>query len=210
MASGTDIVTILDFIGISVFAASGALLALERGFDLVGLVALGTVTALGGGVLRDVIINEGLPASFESATPIAVAVIAALVTVVMRSWLRRWQRTFLTFDAVGLALFAVTGSSIAIDADLGPVASILLGVLTATGGGVTRDVLARTEPQIFRADSTLYAIPAALGATTMTVWADADLDASTGALVGAAVVLILRLGAIHFGWSAPVPGRSRR
>ncbi|MGA1035088.1 MAG: trimeric intracellular cation channel family protein, partial [Ilumatobacteraceae bacterium] len=79
MASGTDIVTILDFIGISVFAASGALLALERGFDLVGLVALGTVTALGGGVLRDVIINEGLPASFESATPIAVAVIAALV-----------------------------------------------------------------------------------------------------------------------------------
>ena len=210
MASGTDIVTVLDFIGISVFAASGALLALERGFDLVGLVALGTVTALGGGVLRDVIINDGLPASFESAAPIAVAVAAALVTVVMRSWLTRWNRTFLTFDAVGLALFAVTGASIAIDAGLGPVASILLGVLTATGGGVTRDVLARTEPQIFRADSTLYAIPAALGASTVTLWATVDLDPTAGALAGAAVVLVIRLGAIHFSWSAPVPGRPRR
>lgn len=210
MRGDIDVLWVLDIIGISVFAASGALLALERGFDLVGLLALGTVTALGGGVLRDLIVHQGVPVAFDSPTPFITAALAALITVGLNGILRRWRRTFLTFDAVGLALFSVTGAAIALDAGLLAIPATLVGVMTATGGGIIRDVLAGQPPQIFRADSTLYAIPAALGAGILVAGSRLGLADSPAALLGAGVVLVVRLGALQFGWRAPVPTYKRR
>lgn len=205
-SNGIDLLLILDLIGVSVFAASGALLAMQRGFDLVGLVALGSVTALGGGVLRDLIINQGLPDAFNSPVPIITAMTASLVTVALRTTLQRWRRTFLVFDAAGLGLFSVTGALIAVDAGLSTIPAALLGVLTATGGGVIRDVLGGEPPQIFRPDSRLYAIPAAIGASTMVIWSATNLPEEFGAIVGAVLAFGIRVAALHFGWRAPSLG----
>lgn len=209
MGTGGTVLVVLDILGLSVFAASGALLAISRGFDIIGLLALGTVTALGGGVLRDLIIGDGLPIAFDSPVPVVTAGTAAVIAAGLRGVLQRWQRTVLTFDAIGLALFSVTGAAIALDAGLTPIPATLIGVLTATGGGITRDVLAGQPPQIFRADSTLYAVPAALGAAIVVVGTRSGLTESTAALLGAAVVLLVRLGALQFGWRAPVLGAPR-
>ena len=204
--NGTDLLLILDLIGVSVFAASGALLAMQRGFDIVGLVALGSVTALGGGVLRDLIIDQGLPDAFSSPVPVITAMTASLVTVALRTTLQRWRRTFLVFDAAGLGLFSVTGALIALDAGLSALPAALLGVLTATGGGVIRDVLGGEPPQIFRPDSRLYAIPAAIGASIMVIWSVNNLPEEIGATAGAMLVFGIRVAALRFGWRAPSPG----
>jgi uncharacterized membrane protein YeiH len=198
----------LEFIGIATFAASGALVAIRRGFDLVGLLALGSVTALGGGIVRDLVIADGVPVAFGDPVYIATALVAALATVGARRILGRWRRTMLTLDAAGLALFSVSGTVIALEAGLDGFAATLLGVVTAVGGGVIRDVLAGEPPLIFRSDSTLYAIPASLGAASTAVWHAAGV---TGAVTGAAsavAVFVLRVSALRFGWRAPSPGRS--
>lgn len=205
-----NLVNFLELAGIVVFAASGALLALERGFDVVGLVALGSVTALGGGVLRDLIIADGLPYAFDSPVPLITSLSAAIATVIVRDPLERWRRTFLTFDAAGLALFAVTGALVALEAGLGGIPSTLLGVLTATGGGVTRDVLAGEPPQIFRSNSRLYAIPAAVGAGAIVACSSAGLADEVAAPLCAALVFAIRIGALRFGWRAPTPRRRQR
>jgi uncharacterized membrane protein YeiH len=204
--NGIDLLLVLDLIGVSVFAASGALLAMQRGFDLVGLLALGSVTALGGGVLRDLIINQALPDAFSSPVPVITATSASLATVALRTTLHRWRRTFLVFDAAGLGLFSVTGAQIAVDAGLGTIPAALLGVLTATGGGVIRDVLGGEPPQIFRPDSRLYAIPAAIGASIMVIWSATNLPEEIGATTGAVLVFAIRVAALRFGWRAPSPG----
>lgn len=197
----------IEVIGIVTFSASGALVAIRRGFDLVGLLALGAVTALGGGIVRDLVISREVPVAFSNPAYIAIALVAALLTVVAQRPLGRWRRTMLTFDAAGLALFSVAGTAIALDAGLDGFASTLLGVVSAVGGGVIRDVLAGEPPLIFRRDSTLYAIPAALGAAATAVFEATGL---TGALTGTAsavAVFVLRVLALRFGWRAPSPAR---
>ncbi|MEY2974791.1 MAG: hypothetical protein RIR49_1211 [Actinomycetota bacterium] len=198
----------LEFVGIVTFAASGALVAIRRGFDLVGLLALGSITALGGGIVRDLVIADGVPVAFGDPVYIATALVAALATVGAQRVLGRWRRTMLTCDAAGLALFSVSGTAIALDAGLDGFAATLLGVVTAVGGGVIRDVLAGEPPLIFRSDSTLYAIPASLGAASTALWHAAGVTGAATGISSAVAVFVLRVSALRFGWRAPSPGRS--
>lgn len=196
----------LDLVGVFVFAISGALLAVRKGFDVVGVVALGLVTALGGGVMRDVILGSTPAMAFREPWYLLVPLLGAAVVFVAHTWIDRWfQRPVLVFDAAGLGLFCVTGAVKSATFDTTPLGAILLGVISAVGGGILRDVLATEHPMIFRADSTLYAIPAAVGSTIVVVAWRNDWYSGTLGIAVAAGVLALRLASMHFGWRAPRP-----
>ena len=159
-----DVARVLDLAGVFAFAVSGALLAVRKHYDVVGLTVLALVTALGGGTLRDVLLGDIPPQSLASTTYLVVPLVAAALVFVGHDVIERRLRTsVLVFDAAGLGLFCVTGALKALAFGAPAVAAVLLGAITATGGGVIRDTLAGEDPVIFRSDSVLYSVPAAFG-----------------------------------------------
>jgi uncharacterized membrane protein YeiH len=198
---------VLDLAGVLVFALSGASLAARKGFDLVGILVLAIVTGLGGGILRDTLLGAVPPVALGDQRYLLMPLLATALVLVGHRAVERAARPVLVFDAAGLGLFAVVGAAKALDNGLGILSSVLLGVTTAVGGGVVRDVLAREIPTVFRADSALYAIPAALGAgATAAVWS-ADALAAPQAIAIAGAVLVLRLLAMRQDWRAPTARR---
>ena len=164
----------LDLSGVFVFAVSGALLGARKRFDVVGIAVLATATALGGGIMRDTLLGELPPAALRDQLYLVLPLLATLLVLAGHRVVERIIRPVLVFDAGGLGLFCVVGTAKALDAGLGVVAAMLLGTMTAVGGGVIRDVLARDVPTVFRPDSGLYAIPAALGAAATVITWSAD------------------------------------
>ena len=195
--------TALEMIGLFAFGISGALMAIRRDFDVIGIALLAVITAIGGGVLRDLVIGDTPPPQFTEAEYLIVPLAAAAVTFFAHPVLERLGRALLVFDAAGLGLFCVTGTVKALDYGLAPVAAAMLGVTTAVGGGLLRDVIARETPALVRPDTELYAVPAIGGALIVAVaW---ELDAYRPALgaVAAVAVFGFRLLAIRRDWRAP-------
>jgi uncharacterized membrane protein YeiH len=200
----------LDLGGVVVFALSGGSLAARKGFDVVGILVLATATGLGGGILRDTLLGDLPPAALRDQLYLGMPLIAAVVVLGAHHLVEKVTRPVLVFDAAGLGLFSVVGSAKALDRGLGVLPSVLLGVMTAVGGGVIRDVLAREVPMVFIAENAVYAIPATLGATaTAAMWSNGRLGAAEAIGIAAAVILV-RLLAIRHGWSAPTARRRRR
>ncbi|WP_434615305.1 trimeric intracellular cation channel family protein [Arthrobacter sp. A5] len=208
-AMNFDVALTLDLLGVFFFAVSGCLLAARRGFDIVGSLLLGSLVGLGGGVIRDVIINAGVPAAFSQPLYLVPPVLAAVLVHLLFSRVELGGRLLIIFDAGGLALFCVTGALKALDAGLNPVAAILLGVTTAVGGGLLRDITANEVPQLFDSKD-LYGIPAFVGAGLTTVlFSTGMLNLVTGT-AAAVAVFALRILAWHFGWRAPMAARCHR
>jgi uncharacterized membrane protein YeiH len=140
----------LDLIGVFAFAISGGLLAVRKGFELVGVTSLALVTALGGGVARDLLLGATPPTAFSEVLYLVVALAAAAV-VFLGHWMitRTLNRAVLIFDAAGLGLFCVTGAIKASTLGASLVGAILIGVISAAGGGIIRDVLANEPPSLF-------------------------------------------------------------
>jgi uncharacterized membrane protein YeiH len=198
----------LDLAGVFVFALSGASLAARKHFDLIGLLVLATATGLGGGMLRDTLLGDLPPAALRDQRYLAVPLVATVLVLVGHGVVERMQRPVLVFDAAGLGLFSVVGTAKALDHGLGVLSAILLGVTTAVGGGVLRDVLAREVPAVFRPDSALYATPATVGAAaTAVVWSHFSFGAVQAAVIATAVVAV-RLLAIRRGWRVPTARRA--
>jgi uncharacterized membrane protein YeiH len=196
-----------DYVGVFVFALSGASLAARKQMDLVGVLVLAGVTGLGGGMVRDVLIDESPPLALRSPIPLLLPAAATIVVMAAHSAVVRVERQVLVFDAAGLSLFAVTGAVRTLDAGLGWWAAILLGATSAVGGGVLRDVLARDVPLVFRAESGLYAIPAALAATAATI---AHRGNGLGPVPLVAIIVVafgFRIAALRRQWTAPHPRR---
>ncbi|MFJ9348832.1 trimeric intracellular cation channel family protein [Streptomyces sp. NPDC101237] len=193
----------LDVIGIFVFAISGALLAVRKNFDVFGIAVLAEVTALGGGIFRDVIIGAVPPAAFTDLGYFVTPLLTALVVFFLHPHVERIQSAVLVFDAAGLGLFCVTGTTKAYSYGLNLTSSVALGLATAVGGGVLRDVLANEVPSLLRWDRDLYAVPAIVGATLVAVCI--RYDELTPLTSGLAVVtaFVLRLLAMRFHWRAP-------
>ena len=199
------VLAVLEFSGIFVFAMTGALVGVRRDFDIVGLVVLAMMTGLGGGVLRDVLLGVNPPVNIGSWERLLTATLAAALIFWQHDRVLRRERVVMLLDAVGLATFCVTGTIAALSHDITPATAVLLGVLTAVGGGIVRDVLSGRTPVVFSGE--LYAIPAIVGATLTTV-AEA-FDAAGIVYVGPALVCLgLRLVSMRRGWSAP--GARRR
>ena len=193
----------LELVGVFAFGVSGALMAVRREFDVVGLAMLAVITAIGGGVLRDLLIGDTPPPAFTEPEYLVVPLVGAAVTFVAHPALERAGRALLVFDAAGLALFCVTGTVKSLDYGLGPVAAAALGVTTAVGGGLLRDVIARETPALVRPDSELYAVPAIAGALAVAVAWELDLYVPAVGAVAAVAVFGVRVLALRRGWRAP-------
>ncbi len=193
--------TALELLGMFFFAVSGSLLAAHRGFDIVGSVLLGSLTALGGGVIRDLVLGES-PAAFTQPTSLLVPVAAALVVFFFSAAVDRLPRVLLVFDAAGLGLFCTTGTAKALESGMNVVAAALLGVITGVGGGLLRDVVANRDPQLFDPGD-IYAIPALGGAALV---AGAWMIGVEGPFVQLAIGLLVfgfRLASLRWHWRAP-------
>ncbi|WP_309647826.1 trimeric intracellular cation channel family protein [Nocardioides sp.] len=194
---------VLDLVGIFVFAISGALVAVRKDLDVFGVLVLAGTTGLGGGFLRDVLIDATPPAALADWRYLLVPAAAGLLAFVFHPLLGRMERMVNVFDAFGLALFCVAGATKALDHGLGPLPAALMGMLTGIGGGMLRDLLAGRVPVVFRGE--LYATPALAGATVAVLGTRADLPVVVVAVTGAAVCLTWRLLAMWRGWQAPMP-----
>ncbi|QZY27850.1 trimeric intracellular cation channel family protein [Nocardioides coralli] len=194
---------VLDLAGIFVFAISGALVAVRKELDVFGVLVLAGTTGLGGGFLRDVLIDATPPAALADWRYLLVPVVAGLVTFVYHPAVGRMERQVNVFDAFGLAFFCVTGALKAVEFGLGPLPAALMGMVTGIGGGMVRDVLAGRVPAVFRGE--LYATPALAGAGAAVAAEAAGLPVTVCALTGAAVCLVWRLLAIWRHWQAPLP-----
>ncbi|MFI8432989.1 trimeric intracellular cation channel family protein [Streptomyces sp. NPDC079020] len=193
----------LDIAGIFVFAISGALLAVRKNFDVFGIAVLAEATALGGGLFRDVMIGAIPPAAFTDLGYFTTPLLAAVLVFFLHPHVERIQVGVNVFDAAGLGLFCVSGTVKAYDYGLGLTASAALGLATAVGGGVLRDMLANEVPSLLRWDRDLYAVPAIVGAVMVVLCIRFDtLNAFTS---GTAVItaFVLRLLAMRFHWRAP-------
>ncbi|MFF7599007.1 trimeric intracellular cation channel family protein [Streptomyces mirabilis] len=194
---------VLDLVGIFVFAISGALLAVRKNFDVFGIAVLAEVTALGGGLFRDMVIGAVPPAAFTDLGYFSTPLLAALLVFFLHPEVERIQVAVNVFDAAGLGLFCVAGTTKAYEYGLGLTPSAALGLATAVGGGVLRDVLANEVPSLLRWDRDLYAVPAIVGATMVVLCIRYDALSPFTSGLAAVTAFVLRLLAMRYHWRAP-------
>lgn len=191
----------LDMLGTFVFALSGGLLAVKRRFDIVGIVVLSVAAGLGGGMTRDVLLGDTPPVAIREETYLFIALFAAATVFLFHPQISRLDISFRVLDAIGLGVFAVSGTLKSIEFDVGPLPAILLGAVTGAGGGVIRDLLARDVPLVLQRD--IYALAAVLGGAVVvfTLWM--GMPPVIAAPAGLIATISLRLLAIRFDWQAP-------
>jgi uncharacterized membrane protein YeiH len=191
-----------DLGGTFVFALSGAMAGVRHRLDLFGVLVLSFAAGNSGGIARDVMIGALPPAAINDWRYVAVSILAGLVTFYWYRTINRLRSPVLVFDAAGLALFAVSGAGKALAFHAGPVAAMLLGMLTGIGGGMTRDLLVREIPTVLRTE--LYAVAALIGAAVVVIGSMLHLPSSVAATVGAVLCFALRFMAIRYGWQLPI------
>jgi uncharacterized membrane protein YeiH len=190
---------LLDYLGVLIFAATGALAAARKRYDIITFVFFAAVTGIGGGTLRDLLI--GAPVFWvRDSGYFAASILAAAAVWVLGS--RPWLfAALLWLDALGLAAYAVIGAAKAAAFGVPPLVCIVMGALTATFGGVLRDVLAGEPSVLLRREITVSAALTAAGLFIALIWAGMEpwVAAGAGFLAG----FVLRAGALRFGWSLP-------
>lgn len=198
-----------ELIGTIAFSISGAMLAIERNLDLFGVVFLGAVTAIGGGIIRDLLLGQIPPQAFLNYIYMLFAVVTALVVFVIAHWRARQGKSIAfindtvlnIFDAAGLGIFSVIGVQNTINAGFGDNAffCVFLGLTTGVGGGMLRDVLSRSTPAVLRKH--IYALASLAGALCyylLQIYAPA-----VSILVSTLLVVVLRVLASHYRWTLP-------
>ena len=200
--SRETLLLVLELTGIFFFALDGALTAMRAAhLDLFGVITLGVVTALGGGAMRDVLVGNLPPASLSDWRYLFTATCGGLVAFWGHRLLSRLSRPILLFDTAGLSLFCITGAGVALEAGAGAGQAVLLGGVTAVGGGTLRDVLVRRVPGVLTGG--LYAIPALLGASVAVLGHELGHPGLPVALAGAGLCAAVRLLAVRYDWHAP-------
>ncbi len=203
-----EFLLILEIIGTVAFAVSGAMTGLSKKMDIFGVVILGLTTAVGGGMIRDLVLGLTPPAMFTN--PIYAAVAAVVSVIVFLPAVRRWLTAYgrvreilmLVMDSLGLGVFTVVGIQRAYTATdhRGLFLLVFVGVVTGVGGGLLRDVMAGQTPHIFVKH--VYASASIIGAILCAaLWA--PLGATMAMILGASVILAIRLLAAHYHWSLP-------
>ena len=207
----TEIMLILEIVGTISFAVSGAFVAIKAKFDIFGVLVIGCLTAVGGGITRDMLIGATPPAVFSRLYVILIAAVTACVVFIIGYRKRKRfdelrgkiEHLNNVFDAIGLAAFSVAGTEIAFSAGLSNNAflAITLGVLTGCGGGVLRDILTETQPYIFKKH--VYAIASITGAGTYYLLRCFSENTLIPSLVGMSIIVAVRLLAAKYKWSLP-------
>ncbi|MET9263063.1 trimeric intracellular cation channel family protein [Amycolatopsis sp. NPDC004079] len=196
------LLTALEFLGLVAFAASGALAAVRARLDVFGVVVVGLTTALGGGIIRDVLLGIHPPTSLRNWPYLAVCAATALIVFAFHPQVARLRHAVLLADAVGLGVFATAGTTLALNAGATGYAACLIGMTSGIGGGALRDLLLREIPLVLRKE--IYAMAALTGAVC--VWAGHALSLPAGAVTtGSAVVVVaIRVLTLWRHWNAPV------
>ena len=209
MDTTSPLFLVLDLTGTFAFALNGALTAVRVArLDIVGVLTLGMFTALGGGMIRDILLGALPPATFDDWRYLAVAALGSLVAFVFGRGLERLASPIMILDAAGLSLFAVSGALKGLDFGMGAAQAVILGAITGVGGGTLRDVLIGRVPAVLT--SGLYAIPALVGALLIV---GADRIGATelpAAIVAAGACFAIRVVGVHYGIDAPGPPGTRR
>lgn len=203
-----DILALLDFVGVGVFALSGALVASRNRMDLIGFGLLASLTGVGGGTLRDLVL--GRPVFWiETQHYVAVCLIVAIVVFFTAHIIQRRRVVVLWADAIGISAYCVLGAELALREQAGPLVAVVMGMMTATFGGLARDIACGETPLILRRE--IYATCTVVGAGLYVAGVGAGLPVVGAAALGAGASLVLRAGGIHFGWALPTyrarPGR---
>jgi uncharacterized membrane protein YeiH len=200
----------LDWLGVIVFAISGALVASRKQMDVVGFALLGTVTGIGGGTLRDLLLAQGPVFWVREPTYLILCVVVSCAVFFTAHIPQSRYRVLLWFDALGLALFAVAGAERALIAGSGPVVAVAMGVITATFGGIIRDVLGNESPVVLSRE--IYVTAALIGASMFIVLSGFGLARESALGAGLLAGLVVRGMALRRGWSLPRyrerPGRT--
>ncbi|MBN9111369.1 MAG: TRIC cation channel family protein [Pseudonocardia sp.] len=196
------LLTVADLAATMLFAVEGGALGAAAGLDLFGVLVVASATAVGGGIIRDLLLGDVPPAALRSVAYPAVITIGWLLVVVLYSGVRAIPTPVLvTLDAAGLALFCVVGATKALDFTVNPVFAVLLGTVTGVGGGILRDLLLREVPVVLRTD--IYAVAAGLGAVVLVVARHFGVPRAAAMAAGAVACLTLRLVSAAFGWHLP-------
>jgi uncharacterized membrane protein YeiH len=192
----------LELLGVAVFAASGAAAAVRARLDVFGVIVIALTTALGGGIIRDVLLGVHPPSSLRNWPLLLVPALTGAIVFRFHPQVARLRRSVLLLDAVGLGLFVTSGTSTALKLGAPPYTACLIGMTCGIGGGALRDVLLREIPLVLRRE--IYALAALLGAVVVAVGDWARLPAGPVALLASALIVALRLIALWRKWNAPV------
>lgn len=196
-----NVVTILDWLGIIVFAVTGALVASRNSMDVVGFVLLGVVTGIGGGTVRDLLLDIHPLIWIQQPNYLVVCAAASLCVFFTAHLVHSSYRLLLWLDAVGLALFAATGAERALSAGAPPLVAVIMGVITACFGGIIRDTLSQEKSIIFSYE--IYITAAMVSAATYVLASSAGLPRESAVTAGIVLGFILRAGALRYNWSLP-------
>lgn len=201
-----------EIIGTIAFAVSGAMLAIDRGLDLFGVIFLGVITACGGGIMRDIILGIVPPNAFRNSTFVVIAAITS-VLVFLFAYLKRakyWSRwekfdhDINLVDAIGLGIFSVIGANVAIQRGFHDnfFLCVMMGMSTGVGGGILRDLLSRTIPAVLH--KRIYAVASIVGAALYYGLIRIGIMSMLAMLAGTVITVIIRMLATHYLWDLPV------
>ena len=195
-----EFINIIDYIGTFAFAISGIRLAAAKNFDWFGAYVVGFVTAVGGGTLRDLMLDT-TPFWMEHLSYLIVTGLALIFVLIFRKYVVRLDNTFFIFDAVGIALFTVVGVEKSLEAGFPVWVNVIMGTITGAAGGMFRDIFINEVPLIFRTD--IYAMACLLGGIVYHLCLWLGLDTVLTQLIAAVSVFLIRVLAVHFHISLP-------
>lgn len=195
-----DFITIIDYIGTFAFAISGIRLAAAKNFDLFGAYVVGFVTAVGGGTLRDLML-DATPFWMEQPSYVIITALALIFVLVFRKHVVRLDNTFFIFDAIGIGLFTVVGVERSLDAGYPVWVNIIMGAITGAAGGMFRDIFINEVPLIFRKD--IYALACVGGGVAYYLCLWSGCSHIFTQIAAAISVILIRILSVRFGISLP-------
>ncbi|MBB3992641.1 putative membrane protein YeiH [Sulfitobacter undariae] len=198
-----NLISFLDYASVIVFAITGALVASRAQLDLVGFVFIACLTAVGGGTIRDLLLDRNPIFWIAEPTYLGTAATAAMITFFTAHLLESRMRALIWLDSFALAVAVAAGAGVAINLEQAPVIVVLMGIVTSCMGGLMRDVVVGDVPVVLK-QGELYVTAAFAGATTTVMLNSYLPDVPYPLIIGAAVTWVLRAGSIQFGWNLPV------
>ena len=195
-----DYIAILEYIGVFAFAVSGAIVDIEEEFDIFGIYIIAIITAMGGGVLRDIVTNVGIPVFFTSYKTIPFIIAGALLAIILKGKVK-YKNLFMFIDALGLAAFFVSAASKAIESNYNFMVFSFVAGITGVGGGVLRDIITNRKPQIFKND--IYCVAGVIGVTILWfIYPVVGLE--TAQFISLIIIIAIRVISYHKEINLPV------
>jgi len=196
-----EVIYVLDILGTFAFAISGALVALDKKFDIFGVIIIAFVTAVGGGMLRDVLINAHPINWIGDLNYLYIIFSAVLFTFFFKSKIAHLSKTMFLFDTIGISVFTLLGLQKGLSYDLHPIISIIMGMISAVFGGVLRDVLSAKIPLIFEKE--IYASACLVGGISYLILNYFKVDENINFIISATVIVSIRAVAVKFHLELP-------